>query len=59
MASDEFYTNELDQARLEARKWQEAHDKKAQEVINLKGKLREVRVTLLTSFKFINESLDK
>ena len=57
--TEEFYTTELNEAKRLARKWQEAHDKKAQELINLQGKMREVRITLLTAFKFINEQIDK
>jgi hypothetical protein len=59
MITEDFYTTELDAAKHEARQWQEAHDKKAQELINLQGKMREVRITLLTAFKFINEQIDK
>jgi hypothetical protein len=57
--TEEFYTTELNEAKRLAKKWQEAHDEKAQELINLQGKMREVRLTLLTTFKFINEQIDK
>lgn len=52
--TEEFYTNELDEARLLARKWQEAHDKKAQELINLEGKFREYKLVILAAMKTLN-----
>ena len=46
MISKEFYTNELDEARLEARQWKEAHNKQAQLAINLAGRLRAIKQVL-------------
>ena len=59
MITEEYYTNEIDEAKLLARKWQEAHDVKAKKLIFLEGKMREIRIVLLTAFKFINEQIDK
>jgi len=55
MTTREFYTNERDEARLEALKWKEAHDKKAQELINLQGKFREYRTVVLVALQTLNE----
>ena len=55
MTTREFYTNERDDARLEALKWKEAHDKKAQELINLQGKFREYRTVVLVALQKLNE----
>ena len=54
MISKEFYTDELDAAKLEAREWKEAHDKKAQELINLEGKFREYKLVILAAMKTLN-----
>jgi len=54
MISKEFYTDELGAAKLEAREWKEAHDKKAQELINLEGKFREYKLIILAAMKTLN-----